>query len=400
MKVLMLCEFYDESLNYQENILAKYYRKLLHEVIVVTSTFTNVFEFVNDRYDPTRPESRKTFHGVTVIRLPYRQNLLNRVRRFRGLQELFVQERPDLIFIHDIMLNMTDALPYLNANPSARMIMDYHADYSNSGKNWLSLKILHGIVRKRVLDRARPRLHRIFPVVPASAIFLREIYGVRNDEMELLPLGIDTDLALEVRASRSREQLRAGYGIAPDATVLVTGGKLAPAKKTELLLRAFAALPHPNLRLLVIGDAAPNDVDYCKQLHRLMADDPRIIATGWLNTRAVLEHLATADLAVFPASQSIMWQQAIGMGLPLVLGEPRAWPGGHQDVSYLNQHGNIVLLKPEDEPVQALGAAIQRLVDDRSLRNSMACGADRVAAEVLDCNRTVMQTLRFLESTQ
>ena len=52
---------------------------------------------------------------------------------------------------------------------------------------------------------------------------------------------------------------------------------------------------------------------------------------GWLNQDDLNRHLAMADLAVFPASQSILWQQAIAMGLPLIVGD-----AGHQDISYLN----------------------------------------------------------------
>jgi 1,2-diacylglycerol 3-alpha-glucosyltransferase len=39
MKVVMLCEFYNEALDFQENLLVKYYGKHGHEVTVLTSTF-------------------------------------------------------------------------------------------------------------------------------------------------------------------------------------------------------------------------------------------------------------------------------------------------------------------------------------------------------------------------
>lgn len=44
MKILMLCEFYNEIWN-QENLLVKYYRKHGHEVTVITSTYESVFDY-------------------------------------------------------------------------------------------------------------------------------------------------------------------------------------------------------------------------------------------------------------------------------------------------------------------------------------------------------------------
>jgi glycosyltransferase involved in cell wall biosynthesis len=391
----MLCDFYDESLTYQENLLAKFYVKHGHEVVVVTSAFDSVFDYVNDRYD--RRASARTYRagGATIIKLPYRLNLLNRVRMFQPLDDIFEREAPDLIFVHDIMLNMVDAVRYLQRSPGTRMIMDYHADYSNSGKNWVSLKILHGVIRKWALERARPHLQRIFPIVPASATFLHEVYRVPYDDMELLPLGADLDLSREVRAAGAGTARRATYSFAASDFVVFTGGKLAPAKRTELLIEAMRRLDRPDVRLVVAGDAAPQDAAYRQSLEAAAAGDPRIVFTGWLDTRAVHEHLDMCDIAAFPASQSILWQQAIGMGRPLVIGEPMARTGGRQDVTYLNRYDNIIIMPGVAPAVDELADALARLADDQALRRRMGAGAERVADELLDWNKAVERTLRF-----
>src|SRR3546814_9175142 len=95
------------------------------------------------------------------------------------------------------------------------MIMDIHMDYSNSGKSFVALRILHGAIRRFFLDWARPHLDRIYPVVPVSFPFMREIYGVPDSEMELLPLGADMDLIEETQARCDRDALRAELGIGP-----------------------------------------------------------------------------------------------------------------------------------------------------------------------------------------
>ena len=49
MKILMLCEFYNETLEYQENLLVKYYRKHGYEVTLITSTYESVFDYYNTK---------------------------------------------------------------------------------------------------------------------------------------------------------------------------------------------------------------------------------------------------------------------------------------------------------------------------------------------------------------
>ena len=388
MKIVMICDFFNEALEYQENLLAKYYVKHGHDVVVIASTFDSVFQFTADRHD-RRATARSYMHrGAKVIKLPYRYNVLNRVRALRGVGAILQVEQPDLIFVHDIMPELLDAVRYKRHHPHCRVILDFHADYSNSAKNWLSLRVLHGVVRKTILRRARPHLSGIFPIVPASAVFLHEVYGVPHSEMELLPLGMDVDLGREVRESGAGRALRVRLGIAPGDLVLFTGGKLAPPKRTEVAIEAFLALSRTDAHLLIVGEAAPADATYKAMLLELAAGNPRIHFTGWLGSRDIYACLAAADLAVFPASQSILWQQAIGMGLPLIVGN-----SGHQDVSYLNEHDNIVMLPRSQITAAAIRDALGTVLGDERLRARMSAGARRVTEELLTWDRLILKTL-------
>lgn len=389
MKILMLCDFYNESLEYQENLLVKYYRKHGHEVTVVASTFDSVFDYYNDRHDPSWPPRTYFDHGAKIVKLRYRYNLLNRLRAYTPIDALLQQEAPDLIYVHDIMLNLPECVHYVKHHPGCRMILDYHADYSNSGRNWLSLKLLHGVARKWFLDRARPHLSRIFPIVPAGAQFLHEVYGVPHGEMEVLPLGADVDLAREVHARGDGQRLRAQLGFASSDIVIFTGGKLTPAKRTELLFEAVRRLPQLPLRVVVAGEASAADADYKRRLHEAAAGlDVRF--AGWLGREDIYRHLDMADLAVFPASQSILWQQAIACGLPLICGDV-----GHQDISYLNLADNIVVLPHDQIRADRLAETIADIAGQSGRLQRMRDGAARVAAEHLDWNRLIERTLRF-----
>ena len=394
MKIVMLCDFYAESLEYQENLLVRYYRKHGHEVVVIASTFDSVFDYYNDLHDKKKPRRTYEDQGATIIKLPYRFNIINRLRAYVKIDDILEREAPDLIYVHDIMLNFPECVRYVKRNPECKMIMDYHADYSNSGKNALSRVVLHGVARKWILDRARPYLSRIFPVVPASAAFLREIYNVSDAEMEILPLGGDADLADEVLSSGDRPKLRELHGISSEDIVIITGGKLTPAKRTELLLQAVRGLTcRTKIHVVVIGASAPVDESYRQSIEASVLGKAGFHFVGWLSTRDVYRYLNMADIAVFPASQSIVWQQAILMGLPLIVGDV-----GHQDISYLNLEQNITVLPREKIDPKSIAGSIQDLLDDPERLRVMHEGALRVGAEHLNWNRLIDRTLRFNRS--
>jgi 1,2-diacylglycerol 3-alpha-glucosyltransferase len=390
MKIVMLCELYNESLEYQENLLVKYYRKQGHEVTVITSTFESVFDYYGDRHDNSVPGGTYFDHGAKIIKLPYRYNILNRLRAYTRIDKLLQEERPDLLYVHDIMPNLPEAIRYVKSHPDGRMIMDYHADYSNSGKNWVSRRILHGVLRKWFLDRARPYLSRIFAFTPAAIPFLHEIYGVPVEDIEVLPLGADLDRCAEVKARQEGLALRRELGIPESDIVIFTGGKLEPWKRTELLIEAVQSLPSLPLQLIVVGESGEKHGDYKKALVEMSRSQPNIRFVGWLKPEGIYKHLDMADMAVFPASQSILWQQAIAMGLPLVVGN-----AGNQDMSYLNLHDNIVILEKQDIRSDRLAQEIERMASDPATMRAMSAGATRVADECLNWDKLVQRTLRF-----
>src|ERR1035437_3923172 len=238
MKIVMLTDLYEERLQFQDNLLGKYYVKHDHEVTIIAASVENSIDYYADRYDQGGPRREYWDGAVKVIKLPYSLNILNRLRRFGGVRAILEREAPDLIFSHDVHLNLSDAAWYKRRHRECRIIMDCHSDYSNSAANWLSLNILNKVIRKGFLHWHKKHIDRFFPVVPASTIFLNEVYGIPYDEMELLPLGADTDLAKKTREDQAGSSVRRTLGIPKDAVVVFTGGKFMPVKKTHLLVEA------------------------------------------------------------------------------------------------------------------------------------------------------------------
>lgn len=388
----MICDFYNQSLSYQENLLEKYFCKLGHRVSVVTTTTTDVFEFIANRHAPELPAHVERHGSTTVYRQPYAFNFVSRIRKFKGVAALLEATQPDVVFVHDIQFNLTDIAHYKRRHPRTRVVLDYHADFSNSARNGLSLLLLHKMLRKPLLRRHLTMLDAIYPVTPASQRFLHQVYDLADEQMTLLPLGCDMDACRQIRSERRGAELRQQYGIGASDLVIFGGGKLARPKRIEHLIAAFLKM-QADAWLVIAGDASTENQDYRQQLKEMALGHPRIIFTGWLDQPALLGHLDLADLAVFPGSQSILWQQAIGMGKPLLICEPKAVAGGDQDVGYLNRHANLELcIEPAGEHARLTGR-LTALAADRPALQAMAAGALRTADELLDWNVIAAHTL-------
>ena len=173
----------------QENLLLHDYRRSGHEVTVLTSTFTTIFDFYEGNYNKTQCESVKYDSVAKIMHLKYRWHFARNVRPHRSISNILDQGKPDLVYVYDIMLNILECTRYVKRNAQSRMILDCHADYSNPRRNWISLRLLHGLWRKRFLGRSRPSLSMIFPIASSGSRFLSEIYEVKESEMELLPAG-------------------------------------------------------------------------------------------------------------------------------------------------------------------------------------------------------------------
>lgn len=394
----MLCDFYNHKMQYQENFLAKYYIKHGHEVTIIASTFESIFDYMSDKYDSTIEKNICIVDKVKIIKLPYSLNVLNRLRKFDDVRAILESERPDIIFSHGIHLNLSDAVQYKKKNSGCKIIMDYHADYSNSASNWISLNILHKCIRRMFLYSVLKYIDKIYSIVPASTVFLNEVYGIPFNKIELLPLGVDTDKAKNTMVQNRGKVIRERLGILPTDFVIFTGGKLTPVKKTELVIEAFLQVADPRLHLIIVGTVdQEKSAPYKTLLNTKANGNKHVHFTGWLNGEEIYNYLDAADLAVFPASQSVLWQQAIGMGLPLVLGPlveigNKIWK---QDTAYLNRNGSVIVLNENGVNAQEIAKNIKELTDNPILLNSMKQSALKTATEFLSYDKIVLQTLSF-----
>ncbi|WP_343686779.1 glycosyltransferase family 4 protein, partial [Chryseobacterium gleum] len=227
----------------------------------------------------------------------------------------------------------------------------------------------------------------IYPIVPASADFLNQVYDVPYKDMKLLPLGCDYLKSIDIMERTDTSTIKSRFGIKENDFVLITGGKFDPLKKTDVLINAVEQINDQNIHLIVFGKASDQNLEYENMLKDI-AKKSNVHFTGWLDGDSILELMTICDVAIYPASQSVIWQQSIGMHLPLLIGD-----SGGQNPEYLNLYNNIIILKSNEITSENMIKHITHLKSNPELLQEMKSGAKKVASEYLDyriiCNTTL-----------
>jgi glycosyltransferase involved in cell wall biosynthesis len=200
-------------------------------------------------------------------------------------------------------------------------------------------------------------------------------YGIASrKKVSVVPNGIN----VAAFADRSaREPIRHTLGIAMDAPVVGTVGRLSEIKSQDLLIRAFAQLHLPNAdpHLLVVGDGAQREP--LTTLARDLGLDKRIHFAGY-----------QPDPAPFLAAMDIFALTSRSEGMPLAVLE--AWAAGLPVVASrvggmpeLIEDGHTGVLF--DYPDQgALVSHLQRLLCDRVRAERIGRAGQQLVRERFD----------------
>lgn len=356
---LCLCGPYNDNWGYQENIIPRYNKKDGHDVTVITSIFVNSTKFVG--YERVEPGEYLLDDGVKVIRIPFKKFIVNKLveklRIFEGLYEKLDQEKPDLIFIHGCQfLDIKYVIKYVKRYPHVKVYVDNHADFSNSARNYLSYYILHRIIWRYCAHLIEPYTSKFYGVLPARVDFLKKVYKIPDEKVDLLVMGVDDDIVEEL--SQRQFGIRERYGIKEDDFLIVTGGKIDNKKlQTLLLMEAVNEINDPKVKLLVFGSVVP---EHKNKFNELLSDN--VIYVGWIESNKIYEYFNEADLIVFPGLHSVLWEQAVGLGKPCVF---RYMEG----FTHIDLGGNCKFIY--EDSVKEIKLVINEILHNQELYESM-----------------------------
>ena len=362
MKIIHLClaNYYQDNYSYQENMLPKFHYKLGYEVEIIASQFS--FDENGGISYSQKPGNYVNEHGIKVTRLEYKKPIVvyRKMRRFVGLGEALNESKPDIIFMHGCQfLDIGIVVKYLKLNPKVIVYVDNHADVFNSASNWISLNILHKIIWKRCANKIATYARKFYGVLPARVDFLTNVYGLSRDKVDLLLMGADDELVENARDSRVICEIRKKHNILPGDFLIITGGKI-DARKTQtlLLMEAVGKIADPAVKLIVYGSVTLE----LKRKFDALVKGIKVQYIGWIQASDIYKYFAASNLVVFPGGHSVLWEQATGQGIPIVVKE---WSGMH----HIDLGGNVEFLK--EDSMDEIYDVIMSILNDSAHYNHM-----------------------------
>ena len=385
MKIVHICMFqYSDGWTYQENMLAKYHKKLGHEVTLITSMYC--YNNNNCLVEDNKTEFFD-INGVKIIRLKKKNNgILGKMPVYDRFYETVEKESPDIVFSHGCQYkDEINIVKYVKLHPETKLFVDNHADFSNTATSWISKNILHKMIWKYYIKKMVSVTEKFWGVLPARVDFLKDIYGVPQEKCGLLLMGADDDLVRATLLDNSKKQLRQKYGIQDSDFLVMTGGKIDKSKcQTAYLMEAVSKISDSRVKLIVFGNIAAEMKDELMK----WVDGKKVIYAGWINPDESYSYFAAADLVVFPGRHSVFWEQVAGQGIPLIC---KRWP----KTEHVNIGGNAMFIS--DDSMKEIKDIITSLVNNAQMYASMKKAAvdvamkefsyENIARKAIDSNR-------------
>lgn len=338
MKILHLCLgcFYVDNYSYQENMLPKYHKKIGHEVSIIASLLS--FDESGKGCYLEKGGTYINEYGIKVTRLNnyrYFKRISRFMRLYKNTYKTIEKENPDIIFIHGCQFwDIHKVVKYLKRNSRVKVYFDNHADFSNSATNWISKNIMHRIVWRYCAKTIEPFTRKIYGVLPARVDFLIDMYKMPSEKVEFLPMGADDEKVISFRSNYIKESICKKYQLTHHDFIIITGGKIDNSKRQILtLMKSVNELDNKNIKLIIFGTVIKELED---EFYRLLNSD-RIKYIGWINSEETYEYFSIADLAIFPGRHSVLWEQAAGSGIPMIV---KYWDG----TTHIDLNGNVEYL--------------------------------------------------------
>ena len=341
MNITHICisERYVEGDSYHENILPTKHQKMGHLVTVIGSQV-----FFDGRTKSVKHRDTADYYnkdGIHVVILPSSSgNWFTRsfVKTVEGLYNELEKANPDIIFVHGVKSPDNNAVAkYVKKHAGVKLFADNHNDYHVSPLK----KGIRGWITRWIAARNSrlllPFAQRYWGTIPLRADYLHKVFRIPMQKIGVLVMGGDDDIIKSIDVERNRKTVREQYGIPKDAFLVVTGGAFDQRKQQNLLMEAVKEIQNDNVWLLAFGEP----VKGMESVFEPYKTEKRIVMTGWLPSDKAYEMFMASDLAFFPGWHSVLWEQAVACGVPIVV---KYWEG----VDHVEYSGNAVLMRQVD----------------------------------------------------
>ena len=377
---------YVSNWGYQDNELNKAAVRMGDSVTQISTSYIPDFltSYIKEDKEFMEPVLVDKF-GVKVIRLKYRypwlgRQINSRLRWYRGLYSILEDEKPDIVFVHDLNeWSLFDITRYLKDNPKCVGFADLHATYENSCRNFLSKWIQHRLFYRYMIKRNILSFHKIFYLTKDALFFCEREYDVKlpEEKKEFLPIG--GVMANAEDRTKIRCELLSKLGIEEDACIILHSGKLEKSKRTSDLIEAFGRVNYKKLYLIIIGKIPKH---YEQELLEKIEKDKRILFLGWKTSTVLREYMIAADLYAQPGTESASLNHAICCGCPVMLSPQEQNCGGYK--FYLDEDKVFYIHTIED-----MVNVLNKVVNNPSILEEYRGYSYQIAERLLDYDRQI-----------
>jgi len=236
---------------------------------------------------------------------------------------------------------------------------------------------LHTVLRdpdenqRAVLKEIARLSDRLVVMSDQAATFLREVYAVPGDKIDIIPHGVPDFQFMDPNYFKDR------FGT-EGKSVLLTFGLLSPNKGIENVIRALPTIlaKHPNVVYIVSGVTHPHirkrdGERYREELlalaEQLGVSANLILVNRFVSAEELVEHVGAADIYITPYRQEA---QIVSGTLAIALGAGKAiisTPYWHAKELLADNRGVLV---PFEDP-DAIAESVLRLLDNDGERHAM-----------------------------
>jgi glycosyltransferase involved in cell wall biosynthesis len=281
----------------------------------------------------------------------------------------------ELVHLH--LPNPSAVLAYLASGHRGRLVVTYHSDT-------VKQKVL-GRMFEPLLNAALRKSDAIIATSP-NYLATSPVLQAFRDRCQVIPYGIDT-AQFEQCSPEAVRGVREQFG----ERLVISVGRLVYYKGFEVLIRAMASVRG---KLVIVGNG-PLRGELQSLAARLGVTD-KVVFAGEVDNAGMTAYYHAADLfALASVARSeafgIVQIEAMAAGLPVV---NTSLDSG---VPFVSLHGETGLTVPPGDP-QALAVAINRLLDDDGLRQSLGQAGVRRARQEFGLDTMLRRTLQLYES--
>lgn len=277
---------------------------------------------------------------------------------YENVYETITAIKPDIIFIHGLYFSsLSDVLKYAKENKNVLIFADQHGDYYNS-RDSFSDKLVSRFIYIPLIHRSQKYITKFWGTTPWRCRYLNEVLKVKKSKTDLLVMGADTKEIEFSEKDKLRNDIRSALNIGKNDFVICSGGKIDKSKNIHILMKAVNELNSERVKMILFGNIAD---DFKEEIEEL-CKSPKIKYVGWLDSKRVYRYFLASDLCFFPGTHSVLWEAAVGCGVPCVFND---WEGMH----HVDLGGNCLFVDGSNQ--NEISDVISELVENRSKYEQM-----------------------------